>query len=72
MQALNGAGATRTSMTVSVGLQWFLFLPAAFLAGPALGHGLIGVWLCHTAWRAAQAAVFAALWQRGRWAYVRV
>ena len=72
MQALNGAGATRTSMTVSVGLQWFLFLPAAFLAGPVLGHGLIGVWLCHTAWRAAQAAVFAALWQRGRWAYVRV
>ena len=39
MQALNGAGATRTSMTVSVGLQWLLFLPAAFVAGPTLGMG---------------------------------
>lgn len=72
MNALNGAGATRSAMIVSIGVQWLLFLPAAFLAGPVLGFGLLGVWLCHAGWRAVQAAVFAALWRRGRWAYVRV
>lgn len=72
MNALTGAGATRTVMTVSVSVQWLLFLPAAFLVGPTLGHGLLGIWMCHVFWRAVQAAVFTSLWQRGRWAYVRV
>lgn len=66
------SGATRTVMTVSVSVQWLLFLPAAFLVGPTLGHGLLGIWMCHVFWRAVQAAVFTSLWQRGRWAYVRV
>ena len=29
-----------------------LFLPAAFLVGPTLGHGLLGIWMCHVMWRA--------------------
>ncbi|MEN8720777.1 MAG: MATE family efflux transporter, partial [Oceanococcaceae bacterium] len=36
MQALLGAGAARKVMLVSVGFQWGLFLPAAWLAGPLL------------------------------------
>lgn len=72
MNALTGAGATRTVMVVSISVQWLLFLPAAFLVGPTLGHGLLGIWLCHVLWRAAQAAAFTSIWQRGRWAYVRV
>ena len=71
MHAMNGAGATRTVMAVSVVVQWLMFLPAAWLVGPVLGKGLLGVWLCHVAWRAAQAAIFAVLWQRGRWADIR-
>ena len=72
MNALTGAGATRTVMIVSIGIQWFLFLPAAFLAGPVLGFGLLGIWCCQVLWRAAQAATFVALWQRGRWADIRI
>lgn len=72
MNALNGAGATRTVMKVSIAVQWLLFLPAAWAAGPGLGHGLLGIWICHAAWRIAQAALFVALWERGRWADIRL
>ena len=72
MSALTGAGATRATMKVSFGLQWCLFLPAAYLAGPALGGGLLEIWYCYAAWRAAQAVAFAALWRRGRWADIRL
>ena len=72
MNVLTGADATRTVMTVSISVQWLLFLPAAFRVGPTLGHGLLGIWMCHVLWRAVQAAVFTSLRQRGRWAYVRV
>ncbi len=72
MNALTGAGATRTVMMVSIGVQWFLFLPAAFVVGPTLGFGLLGIWFCQVLWRATQAAIFVRLWQRGRWADVHL
>ncbi len=72
MHALNGAGATRTVMKVSITVQWLMFLPAALLAGPVLGGGLLGIWCCQIAWRLLQAAAFVFLWQRGRWADIRV
>ena len=72
MQALLGAGAVRTVMAVTLCFQWGVALPAAWLVGPYLGYGLIGVWLVQIAQRAAQAAVLAWVWQRGQWANIRV
>ena len=70
--ALIGAGDTRRVMLLSVGAQWLLFLPVAYLVGPLLGHGLLGVWIAYVAYRALIALAAAALWASGRWASIRV
>ena len=72
MHALQGAGDARRTMWVSISLQWFLFLPAVFLVGPRLRLGLTAVWLVHIVYRQIQSLVFAFLWQRGRWASIRL
>jgi len=72
LNALLGAGDARTVMGVSISLQWGLFLPAAFLVGPWLGHGLVGIWVVQLLQRGAQAGAFATIWHRGRWSSVRV
>lgn len=70
--ALLGAGAARQVAKVSIGLQWFLFLPAAYVVGPVLGFGLFEVWACQVAYRLLQAGVFATLWRRRGWATIEV
>lgn len=72
LNALLGAGAARTVMVVSVGLQWGLFLPAAYLIGPVMGWGLTGVWAAQVVQRGLQGLVFAVVWARGGWADVDV
>ncbi len=72
LNALMGVGATRLAALVSVSLQWLVFLPAAYLAGPVLGFGLMGVWVAQVSYRALQAVTFAVLWRRGRWASIRL
>ena len=72
LNALLGAGAARTVMVVGVGFQWLLGLPLVYLAGPHLGLGLTAIWASQVGWRSLQAGVFAALWQRGRWASIKV
>lgn len=72
MHALLGAGATGLVMKVSVGFQWLLFLPAAYLLGPVLGLGLTAVWLGMTVYRALQSGVFVAAWQRKDWVHIRL
>lgn len=72
MHALLGAGATGLVMKVSVGFQWLLFLPLAYLLGPVLGLGLSAIWLGMTLYRALQAGVFVVAWERKRWAAIRV
>ncbi len=67
LNSMLGAGAARTVMAVSVSLQWLLFLPVAFIVGPTLGFGLMGIWIAQAVQRGVQAAVFTALWQRGGW-----
>ena len=59
-------------MVVSVGTQWGLFLPAAWIAGPMLGGGLLAIWIVQVVYRTLQALIFGAIWQRGRWAAIRV
>jgi multidrug resistance protein, MATE family len=72
MHALLGAGATGLVMKVSVAFQWLLFLPIAYLLGPALGLGLTAVWLAMTLYRGLQAGVFVVAWERKAWAAIRV
>ncbi len=72
MQALLGAGASAVVMRVSVGMQWLLFLPAAYLLGPVLGFGLFAIWLAMSAYRLLQAAIFAFHWQARAWADIKV
>lgn len=72
MHALLGAGATALVMKVSIGMQWLLFLPLAYVLGPLLGLGLTSIWLGMTLYRALQAGVFVVAWERKSWAAIRV
>lgn len=72
MNAMMGAGATRTSAAVSVGCQWFVFIPLAALLGPVLGMGLSAIWAANVGYRALQALIFAVVWRRGAWAQVQM
>lgn len=72
MHALFGVGASRLVMLVSIGLQWGLFLPVAWLLGPGLGFGLTAIWLAMTLYRCIQALVLARAWQRRGWIHLKV
>lgn len=68
MNALLGAGDNLRVMTVTLVLQWLLFLPVAYIVGPVLGFGITGVWLGHIGYRVLQAIVFLGIWRSGSWA----
>ena len=72
MQALLGVGASRLVMLVAVGLQWLVFLPAAYLLGPVLAMGLTAIWIAMGAYRLLQTLIFSATWQRGGWVHLKV
>jgi len=72
LNALLGAGAARQVMIVSIGTQWLVGLPMAWLVGPYLGLGLLWVWGANSAYRILQTAIFAVLWRRGKWAAIKV
>lgn len=67
MNALIGAGDTRRSMWISVILQWGFFLPFAYIAGPVLGFGLLGIWIMNSFYRSFQAVVCVRHWAGKRW-----
>ena len=72
MQSLLGVGASRAVMLVTVGLQWGLFLPLAYLLGVVLVTGLMSVWVAMVAYRLLQTASLVWIWKRRRWAGIRV
>jgi putative MATE family efflux protein len=72
MNALLGAGDNLRVMTVTLVLQWLVFLPVAYLIGPILGLGMTGVWLAHIGYRSIQAVVFLAIWRSESWAGIEV
>jgi Na+-driven multidrug efflux pump len=59
-------------MLITVSMQWILFLPMAYVAGPVLGHGLLTIWLLQGIYRAVQAGILARLWSRKAWAHIEV
>ena len=72
MHGLLGAGDAKRVMMVSVGTQWLLFIPLAYLVGPVLGFGLLAVWLLQGGSRALQSAVFFWSWQRRSWQHIEL
>jgi len=72
MNALIGAGATRRSMWISLIWQWLFFLPLAYLVGPVLGFGLLGVWLVNSAYRVGQAFNCGTQWASRKWAGIDI
>ena len=72
MHALLGVGAAKLVMGVSVGLQWLLFLPFAYLVGPVWGFGVTGIWLAMIGYRGIQMLILTVLWQRRRWVHIRL
>jgi MATE family multidrug resistance protein len=72
LNALMGAGATMLALVVSTTAQWLVFLPVAYLVGPVLGFGLIGIWVAQIGYRALQTAVLVSLWRSGRWSSIRL
>ncbi len=72
MSALLGAGDTMTPMRISIIGQWLFFLPLAWLVGPYLGYGLLGVWMVQAVYRLAQALMFIFAWHRGEWETIKL
>ncbi len=72
LNAHQGAGHNRRVMAISVGMQWGIFLPLAYLLGPVLGFGLLQIWLANISYRCVQALIFLWSWRQGHWAEVRV
>ena len=72
MNALLGVGAAKVVMKASIGFQWGLFLPVAWIVGPWLGGGLIAVWIAQFGYRALQAILFGHLWQKAEWQHIKV
>ena len=72
MHGMLGAGDARRVMMVSVGTQWLLFLPLAFVIGPVLGFGLLGVWLWQGITRTLQSWLFFSMWRGRKWQRIEV
>jgi putative MATE family efflux protein len=71
-QALMGAGAQRTVMLLTLGMQWLLFLPLAWWVGISLEHGLLGIWLMQLLYRLINSVGFLWVWQRRHWVALAV
>jgi len=72
LNALLGAGASKTVMLVSVTLQWGLFLPVAFVIGPVLGFGMSAVWAAQVGYRSIQGLIVALIWRSRKWINLEV
>jgi putative MATE family efflux protein len=72
MHGLLGAGDAKRVMMVSIGTQWLIFLPLAYLVGPFMGFGLLGVWLLQGGSRALQAFLYTRMWRGRKWQHIEV
>ncbi len=72
MSSLMGAGATKVTMRVSMGMQWLLFLPMAWILGPMLGYGLTAIWLAQMLYRGSQTFIYTVIWNKNNWRHINV
>ena len=68
IQALLGAGAGKKVLVINFLMQWCLLLPLAYLIGPTLGYGLLGIWCIQSLQRICSSLVYASLWRKRNWA----
>lgn len=55
-----------------IGTQWLLFLPAVWIVGPYLHHGLLQVVIVQVTYGAFAEMLIAGLWIGGRWKKIRI
>jgi Na+-driven multidrug efflux pump len=67
IQALLGAGASKKVLVINLIMQWCLLLPLAFLVGPILGYGLLGIWCIQSMQRISSSLIYGALWRKRSW-----
>lgn len=67
IQALLGAGAGKKVLAINFLMQWCLLLPLAYLVGPILGYGLLGIWCIQSMQRISSSVLYAALWRKKNW-----
>ncbi len=72
LNALQGVGYTRPTFWISFSMQWFFGLPLAFLAGPVMGLGLIGIWSAQISYRIIQGFLFFLMWKKGSWTELKI
>jgi putative MATE family efflux protein len=72
LQAFIGAGAGTFAMVFSVSAYWFVRLPLNWFWGVHLGNGLTGMFLNGLCVALASAILVAIVWQRGRWASLKI
>ncbi len=72
MSSLMGAGATKVTMQISMGMQWLLFIPMAWVLGPVFGYGLTAIWLAQMLYRGSQTFIYASFWKKKNWRHIRV
>jgi Na+-driven multidrug efflux pump len=69
---LQGSGATRTSLRITMWTTFLVQIPLALLLGLLLDLGALGVWLSFPLTFVARASVIYLAYQRGRWAVTGV
>ncbi len=70
---LNGAGDVERVTWINFFSQWGILVPGAWLMGPTLGFGLLGIWLVHQIpFRFGQVLVFTWCWRRGGWSRISI
>ena len=72
LNALLGAGDSRSVMRVGIGLQWLIFLPLAWLLGPVLGYGLTVIWIAFMGYRLIQALIMIGIWEKRAWMNIKL
>jgi len=69
---LYSAGDGNRVTLVSVITQWLFFLPAVWIVGPYLHHGLLDIWAVQMAYGAIVAGLITVIWIDGRWKTVKL
>ena len=59
-------------MLLSIGCQWGILLPGAYLLGPVLGVGLTGIWVIQLLYRILFSLSMVVRWRQGIWRTIEV
>lgn len=68
---LNGAGDVKKVTWINLITQWLILVPGAWLLGPVMGFGLLGIWLVHQLlYRLGHVFIFGWFWRQGGWSKI--